>query len=115
MALNEVLYDAGKKILTTILLDNGIPTSEVEKAELKVDEKDKVRLHLNNLILYAFDFRVGEDTRERYEGAVRNTMALTGLFTENTERVVMRGTVVRLGDPVTEVIGWYLTQMPRSN
>ena len=114
MALNEALYDAGKKILTTIILDNLIPNLEVEKAELKVDEKDKVRLHLNNLILYAYDFRMGEDTREKYEGAVRNTMVLTGLFTENTERVIMQGTVVRLDD-LEEVIGWYLTRMPMSN
>ena len=114
MARNEELYQAGRNVLTQILARQGIPASEVERAELKVDKDYKVRLHLGNVILYAYDFRVGEDTKETFESTVLRTKEMGKMLPKNVEQFVAEGTVAKSDNPDINVIGWYLTKMPGS-
>jgi hypothetical protein len=112
MARNEDLYQAGRDVLVEILSKQGISTSEVDRAQLRVDEDEKVRLHLGNLILYAYDFRVGGDTKERFEGAVSRTKGAGKLFPMNVEQFVAAGSIAKSANPDVNVIGWYLTRLP---
>ncbi len=118
MAKNEELYASGKKVLAGILIQQGMPfktgVSEAEKAQLRFDQPERIRLNLGKTILYAYDFRVSADVRGRFEKAVDETKQV-GRQSACAEQYVSHGSVLQEDNPDVEIIGWYLTKIPRAS
>jgi hypothetical protein len=74
-------------------------------AETRIDEKHKVRIHLQRFIGYGYDFNEedgdGNSARKIYERAVRNTKEFGGR--PHLETLVAEG--------VKDKIGWYITRI----
>lgn len=112
-ARNDDLCQAGKEVLVEILGRRGVSASDIEeRASLKVDEPERIRLHMGNLILYAYDFRIGRDTKERFESAASSTRKLNKSM--HIEQFVAQGYIAKSIAPDVNIIGWYLTQVPKS-
>lgn len=113
-ALNPGLYSAGIDILASVLSAQGVPPAEIAKrAHLRIDEPERIRLHLGNLLFYAYDFSRGSDTKARFESAVARTKEANEADTEGVERFVVRGTaVLETSKSYLKDIGWYITQLP---
>ncbi|MBI2628736.1 hypothetical protein HYW74_01485 [Candidatus Pacearchaeota archaeon] len=79
--------------------------TEFSMAKTMVDEISKVRIHVNNIIIYGYDFNQEHDeepAKEVYERAVKNTKEFSGH--PNMESFVSSGIVKNR-------FGWYITHI----
>ena len=74
--------------------------------ELRVNEDAKIRFHFSDMICYGYDFErrlpEGQDSRETYLNAVKNTKKLNG--TQGFENFISEGIE-------SNRFGWYLTRV----
>lgn len=110
MAKNEEMHEISIDVLVALLSRQNVSRNEViDRGELRIDTPEKLRIHLGNLIFYAYDFRKGDKVKKTYQRAVENTRQFTG---KHFEKFVLEGCICKKkADPETAIIGWYLTRL----